>query len=233
MCWTRNSSSKCTTVSFALVLQVSSTRAAIGIKRIFFANRHMVNRLHLRWNAYWSRAIHWRLRNRSNPANFQVITSTVRFHLMSFQFIANQICAGLIFRSTVFNFSWEFSYFSVLGEPSEEMWPGVKRLRFFRSFPDLKVTPLETKCLLRGQGFHLLKMMLWYNPNERITAKQILKHPYFNDSIKLYPPLTSVQSQSFNVKWFFVSFVQKFNCFRMSWMIVKAIYYCRQTVALF
>lgn len=72
------------------------------------------------------------------------------------------------------------------------MWPHVTRLPNFRKIPGLEEMPsgLEKKILLRGPGFELLKMMLTYNPNTRITAKRILNHHYFKDLIKLYPPFS-------------------------------------------
>ncbi|XP_055304906.1 cyclin-dependent kinase 1-like [Sitodiplosis mosellana] len=79
--------------------------------------------------------------------------------------------------------------FCILGEPTEEIWPHVTSLPYFRKFSDLEVPCLEKKILLRGPGFDLLKMMLTYNPNKRISAKRILNHQYFKDSIKMYPLL--------------------------------------------
>lgn len=90
-------------------------------------------------------------------------------------------------------------YSSVLGTPNEDHWPGVTNLRHFSSFfPNIKETCLHKKCLIRGSGFDLLKMMLVYNPAKRISAKKILMHPYFNgfDPDKRFPPLTDSSTLS-------------------------------------
>ena len=67
---------------------------------------------------------------------------------------------------------------------TNEMLPGVSQL------PDYKVHfPVWTsKCLdeqldghLDANGLDLLDKMLIYDPSKRISAKQALKHPYFDD----------------------------------------------------
>eukprot|EP00093_Oithona_nana_P007721 07721.XXX_53507_55065_1 [CDS] Oithona nana genome sequencing. len=77
-----------------------------------------------------------------------------------------------------------FRIFRVLKTPTDEMWPGVSQL------PDYKVHfPVWTsKCLdeqldghLDANGLDLLDKMLVYDPSKRISAKQALKHPYFDD----------------------------------------------------
>ncbi|KAB0791595.1 hypothetical protein PPYR_03395 [Photinus pyralis] len=76
-----------------------------------------------------------------------------------------------------------FRIFRVLKTPTEELWPGVSAL------PDYKATfPTWTNYGLEGQvkcmspsGIDLLKQMLIYDPAKRITAKQMVSHPYFAD----------------------------------------------------
>eukprot|EP01083_Nonionella_stella_P097756 274804_1 len=76
-----------------------------------------------------------------------------------------------------------FRIFRILGTPTETMWPGVSDLPDFKvSFPKWKPRPLEEVVPgLCPQGIDLLKRMLEYDPNKRLTAKQALKHPYFDD----------------------------------------------------
>ena len=77
-----------------------------------------------------------------------------------------------------------FRIFRMLRTPTDDIWPGVSQL------PDFKVHfPVwNTKCLdthigdcLDGNGFDLLDRMLIYDPAKRISAKQALQHPYFDD----------------------------------------------------
>ncbi|XP_037927527.1 cyclin-dependent kinase 1-like [Teleopsis dalmanni] len=75
-----------------------------------------------------------------------------------------------------------FRMFRILKTPSEDMWPGVT------SLPDYKVTfPCWSSFTLPKQlknlnelGLDLIQKMLIYDPCHRISAKDILKHPYFN-----------------------------------------------------
>lgn len=86
-----------------------------------------------------------------------------------------------------------FIDFSIMGSPDEDTWPGVTELRFYKdsSFQNHLELGLSKKVLIRGSGFDLLQKMLIYNPDKRISAKQMLKHPYFSgfDPYKRYHPL--------------------------------------------
>jgi len=84
-----------------------------------------------------------------------------------------------------------FRIFRVLRTPSEDLWPGVTQL------PDFKVHfPTWTKkCLdeqmdghLDSNGLDLLDKMLIFDPAKRISAKQCLQHPYFDDLDKMELP---------------------------------------------
>ncbi|CEG81382.1 Putative CMGC/CDK protein kinase [Rhizopus microsporus] len=73
--------------------------------------------------------------------------------------------------------------FKVLGTPTEEMWPKVSQLpeykRDFEIFPRI---PLETLLpKLDSLGIDLLKRLLEYPPEKRITASDALQHPYFDE----------------------------------------------------
>lgn len=74
-----------------------------------------------------------------------------------------------------------FRMFRILRTPTEDIWPGVT------SLPDYKTTfPCWTLNQLRNQvktmsetGFELLQKTLIYDPTKRMSAKQMLAHPYF------------------------------------------------------
>jgi cyclin-dependent kinase 1 len=85
-----------------------------------------------------------------------------------------------------------FRIFRALGTPTEEAWPGVSALRdFSASFPQFQAKGLAQLVRERGgavaadafsaAGLDLLGQCLRFNPAERITARQALAHPYFDD----------------------------------------------------
>jgi len=71
--------------------------------------------------------------------------------------------------------------FKMLGTPNKETWPGIHDLdNFQNNFPKWKPAPWsEIVPTLCEYGRSLLSSMLVLNPNKRITAKQALRHPYF------------------------------------------------------
>lgn len=78
-----------------------------------------------------------------------------------------------------------FRIFRVLGTPTEETWPGVSALPDFQpSLPRWKPRPnalAELLPRLDAAGVDLLQRMLVYHPADRISAKQALLHPWFNE----------------------------------------------------
>jgi len=76
-----------------------------------------------------------------------------------------------------------FRIFRVLGTPNEEMWPGVSQLPDYKpTFPHWAGVPLAKMVpQLDPLGLDLLTRMLQYEPRKRISAKEALDHPYFND----------------------------------------------------
>jgi cyclin-dependent kinase 2 len=76
-----------------------------------------------------------------------------------------------------------FRIFRVLGTPNEEMWKGITSLPDYKAnFPQW--SPKSFADVVPGldeAGLDLLTRMLRYDPGKRISAKEALKHPYFND----------------------------------------------------
>lgn len=80
--------------------------------------------------------------------------------------------------------------FKTLGTPNETIWPGISNLRFWKQFKFHNYQPkLRSKfprvsfsgVPLSDIGFDLLSRLLTYDPRKRITAKEALKHPWFNE----------------------------------------------------
>lgn len=85
--------------------------------------------------------------------------------------------------------------FTILGPPTAKVWPEVTSCKWF---PDISKWGLDsytqnlaedTRMDPSSLEFDLLSRMLHYNPNERITAEDALKHPYFDAQPK---PLDNV-----------------------------------------
>jgi len=76
-----------------------------------------------------------------------------------------------------------FKIFEICGTPTEIIWPGVSKLRDFKStFPKWKVQDLHKIVPnLDKSGLDLLSKMIILDPNKRISAKTALSHPYFDD----------------------------------------------------
>ena len=75
--------------------------------------------------------------------------------------------------------------------PTEEMWPGVTSLPDFKAtFPNWTSFGLHKSLggTLDANGLDLLEKTLVYNPAKRISAKEALKHPYFDDLDKTTLP---------------------------------------------
>jgi len=76
-----------------------------------------------------------------------------------------------------------FRIFRTLGTPDEQIWPGVTTLPDFKSsFPKWPPTDLVRLIpSLDKEGHDLLMHMLVYEPFSRISGKNALSHPYFDD----------------------------------------------------
>jgi serine/threonine protein kinase len=74
-----------------------------------------------------------------------------------------------------------YRIFRVCGTPNETIWPGVSKLPDWKpTFPQW--TPKDMSTIVPGleaSGVDLLACMLTYEPNQRISGKDALRHPYF------------------------------------------------------
>jgi serine/threonine protein kinase len=77
-----------------------------------------------------------------------------------------------------------YKIFRQLGTPTEEVWPGVTQLPDWNSaFPKWYKTPFAPAFTdnVDAHGLDLLEQFLKYDPKDRITAKDAMYHPFFND----------------------------------------------------
>eukprot|EP01017_Pseudomicrothorax_dubius_P005865 TRINITY_DN11586_c0_g1_i4.p1 TRINITY_DN11586_c0_g1~~TRINITY_DN11586_c0_g1_i4.p1 ORF type:complete len:147 (+),score=32.63 TRINITY_DN11586_c0_g1_i4:196-636(+) len=126
------------------------------------------------------------------------------------------IFAELVLREPLFRGGSEIEQIDIifrsLGTPTDEAWPRWRDLKFSRNvqfkkyvgsklherFP--RPAAWNTEFNLSEQGMDLLKAMLTYNPEKRITATEALKHPWFKEAplpqeqelMPTFPPLNEV-----------------------------------------
>jgi cyclin-dependent kinase 1 len=84
-----------------------------------------------------------------------------------------------------------FQIFRTLTTPTEQQWPGVTLFPDFKpSFPKWAENKLNSKMgkCLNEAGLDLLAQMLVYDPNDRISARAAMNHPYFYDLDKTTLP---------------------------------------------
>ena len=71
-----------------------------------------------------------------------------------------------------------FKIFKLHGTPTEETWPGVTKLKDFKTtFPKFKAVPLiEVAKEMDPLGLDLLSKLIALNPAKRISARLALQH---------------------------------------------------------
>jgi len=94
------------------------------------------------------------------------------------------IFAELVIKKPLFKGDCEFEQimkiYSILGTPKIEDWNEIVNLPYYSNkFPNFSAKKIEEIVKLDVNGINLLKSMLQYDPNKRITAKQALLHPFF------------------------------------------------------
>jgi cyclin-dependent kinase 8/11 len=77
--------------------------------------------------------------------------------------------------------------FFLLGKPTPLDWPEIVHCQFYEdvcqmSNPEFKSRLLDVIRVQNDLAADLLKKMLTFDPNQRITAEQALSHPYFRES---------------------------------------------------
>nr|QKG02511.1 Cdc2 [Locusta migratoria] len=75
-----------------------------------------------------------------------------------------------------------FRIFRVLKTPTEDIWPGVTQLPDYKpTFPNWVQYNLHSHVKnIDDDGLDLLKKLLVYSPADRLSAKQAIRHPYFD-----------------------------------------------------
>ena len=76
-----------------------------------------------------------------------------------------------------------FKIFQMFGTPNEKTWPGITKLPEFKlTFPQFKGKGINAyNRNIDNVGLDLLSKMIQLDPSKRISAKQALQHPYFNE----------------------------------------------------
>lgn len=75
-----------------------------------------------------------------------------------------------------------FKIFQILGTPSEYEWSQINEMPYYKTiWPNWKGKSLTKLLGNYNEAAELLQLMLTYDPNRRISAKQALKHSYFEE----------------------------------------------------
>ena len=76
-----------------------------------------------------------------------------------------------------------FKIFKKLGTPNDQLWPEARDLPDFQEgFPRWQPKPWEALCpALDEDGVDLLRQLLQYAPEKRISAKHAMQHRWFDD----------------------------------------------------
>ncbi|XP_037948423.1 cyclin-dependent kinase 2-like [Teleopsis dalmanni] len=74
-----------------------------------------------------------------------------------------------------------YRIFRTFGTPDNANWPGVQNFPEYKANFPKWVTQNIPDAIKNHSGFDLFKQMVIYDPTRRITAKNALKHPYFEN----------------------------------------------------
>ncbi|KAF9035932.1 kinase-like domain-containing protein [Panaeolus papilionaceus] len=80
--------------------------------------------------------------------------------------------------------------FEVLGTPDERDWPGVKDMQDYQAMKRLDYFTNRLLDWFRSRAQHaisvhdLLRRLFFYDPEKRLTAREALNHPWFQDEPK-------------------------------------------------
>ena len=90
--------------------------------------------------------------------------------------------------------------FKQIGTPNEMNWKGVSKLKDFQSnFPKWQSkswSELVPQPYCNDLGRDLLSKLVALDPTKRITAKQALKHPYFDDYLQRINQNNNIKNNS-------------------------------------
>jgi len=122
----------------------------------------------------------------------EILLGSVKYSTPVDIWSAGCIFAELVNRNALFMGDSEidqlFKIFQALGTPSDQTWHGVHSLpEYAQTFPKWQGKAIsELVPNLCPEGIDLLSRMLRYHPGERVSAKEALLHPYFDELIQLH-----------------------------------------------
>ncbi|CAD6993831.1 cyclin-dependent kinase 2 [Ceratitis capitata] len=74
-----------------------------------------------------------------------------------------------------------YRIFRTLGTPDENKWPGISQLPEYKANFPVWVKTNIPEAIESNEAYDLFMKMLVYDPNGRISAKNAMIHPYFDD----------------------------------------------------
>lgn len=80
-----------------------------------------------------------------------------------------------------------YRIFRTMSTPDEDNWPGVSQLPDYkRTFPRWEAQPIP-EDIVRYKAHELFEQLMRYDPTQRISARNAMALPYFDD-VELIPP---------------------------------------------